>query len=124
MYGLTGLAHWAFAEEGGNAVVAGGTVEADGRGAVVDVLAAVVAGPAVDADAGVAADGVEARAAVVAGVGLHQALVHVLSTVLACRHKQRERERSAIGLHKGSTHTKNSAKNQKHYFYSTILHTM
>lgn len=66
--------------------MAGGPVEADGGGTVVDVLAAVLAGPAVDADAGVAADGVEAGAAIVAGVGLHQALVHVLRTVLACSH--------------------------------------
>ena len=71
------------AEEGGHSVVARGAVEADGDGAVVDVLAAVVAGPAIDAHAGVAADGVEAGAAVVAGVGLHQALVHVLHAVLA-----------------------------------------
>lgn len=62
--------------------MAGGAVEADGDGAVVDVLAAVVAGPAVDAHAGVAADGVEAGAAVVAGVGLHEALVDVLGAVL------------------------------------------
>lgn len=76
------LAHGALAGEGGHAVVAGGAVEADGDGAVVNVLAAVVAGPAVDAHAGVAADGVEAGAAVVAGVGLHEALVDVLGAVL------------------------------------------
>ena len=81
---LTGLPHGALAEEGGHAVVTGGAVEAHGGGAVVDVLAAVVARPAVDAHARVAADGVEARAAVVTGIGLHEALVHVLGAVLAC----------------------------------------
>lgn len=73
--------------------MAGGAVEADGRGAVVDVLAAVVAGPAVDAHAGVTADGVKARAAVVAGVRLHQTLVYILGTVLACGETEKERER-------------------------------
>lgn len=64
--------------------MAGGAVEAGGAGAVVDVLAAVLARPAVDAHAAVAAVGVVARAPVLAGVGHQLALVHVLGAVLAC----------------------------------------
>lgn len=79
----TSLPDRTLAEEGGHAVVAGGAVEADGDGAVVDVLAAVVARPAVDADAVVAAVRVVAGAAVLAGVGHQLALVHVLRAVLA-----------------------------------------
>lgn len=63
--------------------MAGGPVEADGGGAVVDVLAAALARPTVDADAGVTALGVEAGAPVVAGVGLQLALVHILGAELA-----------------------------------------
>lgn len=62
--------------------MARGSVEANGCRAVVDVLAAVVASPAVHTHAGVAADRVEAGAPVVAGVGLHETLVDVLSAVL------------------------------------------
>lgn len=80
----TSLSDWALAEEGGHAVVAGGTVEANGYGAVIDVLAAVVSSPAVDADARMASDVVEARAPVMTGVGLHETLVDVLRTVLPC----------------------------------------
>lgn len=80
----TGFPHGAFAEEGRHAVVAGGAVEAHGGGTVVDVLAAVVSRPAVDAHAGVPPDGVEAGASVMAGVGLHKALIDILCTVLTC----------------------------------------
>lgn len=62
--------------------MARGSVEANGYRAVIDVLAAVIASPAVDTDAGVTANCVEAGAPVVAGVGLHETLVDVLSTVL------------------------------------------
>lgn len=59
-----------------------GSIKANGSGTVIDVFTAVVASPAVHTHACVAAVGVEARATVVAGVWLHQALVHILSTVL------------------------------------------
>lgn len=62
--------------------MARGSVEANGCRAVVDVLAAVVASPAVHTHAGMAADCVEAGPPVVAGVGLHETLVDVLSAVL------------------------------------------
>lgn len=64
--------------------MAGGAVEANSYGAVVDVLVAVVARPAVNTDAGVTPDGVEASSSVVAGVWLHETLVDVLCTVLPC----------------------------------------
>lgn len=62
--------------------MARGAVEANSCSTVVDILAAVVAGPAVDTHAGMAANCVEAGAPIVAGVGLHETLVDVLSTVL------------------------------------------
>lgn len=73
----------ALAVEGGHAVVAGGAREAGSAGAVVNVLAAVLPGPAVDAHAVVGAMGVVAGAPVLAGVGHQLALVHVFSAVLA-----------------------------------------
>lgn len=75
---------WALAEEGRHAVVAGGPSVAGGARAVVDVFAAVVAGPAVYADAVVPAVLVVARGTVLARVGHQLALVHVVRAVLAC----------------------------------------
>lgn len=79
----TCLSRRALAVEGPDAVVARGTVEAGGYGAVVDVLGAVRAGPAVDADAGVASDGVGAGRPVLAHAGPDGTLVHVLAAVRA-----------------------------------------
>lgn len=62
----------------------GGALVAGGAGAVVDVLAAVVPGPAVHAHALVTAVRVVARPAVLARVGHQQALVDVLSAELTC----------------------------------------
>lgn len=59
-----------------------GSVEANSCCAVVDVLAAVVTSPAVHTHAGMAANCVEAGTPVVAGVGLHETLIDVLSAVL------------------------------------------
>lgn len=59
-----------------------GSVEANSCSTVVNILAAVVASPAVDTHAGMAANGVKAGTSIVAGVGLHETLVDVLSTVL------------------------------------------
>lgn len=53
-----------------------------GAGTVVDVLAAVVTRPAVDADAVVAAVSVVARPSVLAGVGHQLALIDVFRAVL------------------------------------------
>ena len=60
----------------------GGARRAGGAGAVVDVLAAVLPRPTVDAHALVAAVGVVARAAVLARVGHQLTFVHVLGAEL------------------------------------------
>lgn len=70
------------AEERGYAVVAGSTVVTSGAGAVVDVLAAVVTRPPVDADAVIAAVGVVARSSILACVGHQLTLVDIFSAVL------------------------------------------
>lgn len=62
-----------------------GAVMAGGAGAVVDVVAAVVPGPAVHAHALVAAVGVVAGAAILAGVGHELALVDVVPAKLTWR---------------------------------------
>jgi len=62
--------------------MAGGTIEANGDGAVIDVLTAVISRPTVDADTGMSPDGVEASAPIMAGIWLHETLVDILSTVL------------------------------------------
>lgn len=81
--GRTCLSLRAHAREGGHAVDARGARRAGGEGAVVDVLAAVTPAPAVDAHAAVAAVAVGARAPVLTGIGLQQALVHVLRAELS-----------------------------------------
>ena len=68
---LTRLSNWALAEEGCHTVVAGGTIEANSYGAVVNVLAAVISGPTINADAGMTTNGVEASTPIMAGVWLH-----------------------------------------------------
>jgi len=83
--GLTCAAVGTLAIEGGHPVVAGGPVEAGSHGAVVDVLAAVLSRPAINADTVVAAMVVVAGAPVLAGVGHQLALVHVLGAVLTCQ---------------------------------------
>lgn len=64
--------------------MAGGTIEANGYGAVIDVLTAVVSRPTIYTDTGMTPDGVEASASIMAGVWLHETLVDILSTVLPC----------------------------------------
>lgn len=51
--------------------MASGAVEANSYGTVVDVLTAVISGPAIDTDTGMTTDGVEASTAVMAGIWLH-----------------------------------------------------
>ena len=60
-------------------------VVAQPDGAVVDVDAAIVAGPTVDAEAREATWLVVTRAAVLAGRPAPRALVHILRAVRACR---------------------------------------
>lgn len=62
--------------------MAGGAVVAGRTGTVIDVLAAVVAHPAVDAHTAVAAVGVVARSSVLACIGHQLTLIHVVSAVL------------------------------------------
>ncbi len=62
--------------------MAGGTIEANCYGAVINVLTAVISSPAVNANTRVTANGVEASTTVVAGIWLHETLVDILSTVL------------------------------------------
>lgn len=81
--GLTCLSLWAHAREGGHTVNAGGARRAGGEGAVIDVLAAVVSTPAIDAHAAVASVAVGTGASVLTGVGLQQALVHILRAELS-----------------------------------------
>lgn len=78
------LSLWAHAREGGHTVNAGGAWRAGGEGAVVDVLAAVVSTPAIDAHAAVPSIAVGTGASVLTGVGLQQALVHILRAELSC----------------------------------------
>lgn len=68
---LTRLSNWALAEEGCYTVVAGGTIEANSDGAVINVLAAVVSGPTINADTSVTTNGVEASTPIMTGVWLH-----------------------------------------------------
>lgn len=81
--GLTCLPLWAHAREGGHAVNAGGARRAGGEGTVVDVLTAVIAAPAIHAHAAVAPVAVGAGAPVLTGIGLQQALVHILRAELS-----------------------------------------
>lgn len=60
---------WTLAEEGGHTVVAGGAVVAGCAGTVINVLAAVVARPAVDAHTVVAAVRVVACSSILACIG-------------------------------------------------------
>lgn len=98
----TCLPLWTNAGEGGHPVDAGGAVGAGGSEAVVDVLAAVVPAPAVDADAGVAPVVVGAGAPVLAGIGLELALIHILGAKLAC---PLGRAAAVVGVHPVHTDT-------------------
>lgn len=75
----------ALAEERGDAVVAGSAVVTSCAGTVVDVLAAVVTRPPIDADAVVAAVSVVARSPILARVWHQLTLVHVFCAVLTCK---------------------------------------
>ena len=86
----------ALAEEAADAVDAGGAVEARRAGTVVDVDAAVGTGPAVDADARVAAVAVGARRAIVAQRRPERALVDV---VLALRPVEGGRAQAGVLVH-------------------------
>lgn len=65
-----------------------GSVSASGAAAVVDVIAAVVACPAVDTHALVVAVGVVAGATILAGVGHELALINVIRAKLTCEGRE------------------------------------
>lgn len=82
--------------------MAGGTVVTSCTGTVVDILAAVVTRPPIDADTVVAAVSVVARPSILTCVGHQLALVHVFSAVLACVMR---RALAVVGVHPVHTHT-------------------
>lgn len=81
--GLTCLSFWAHAREGGHPVNAGGSHGAGGEGTIIDVLTAVVSTPAINTHTAIASIAVGAGAAILTGIGLQQALVHVLGAELS-----------------------------------------
>lgn len=64
--------------------MASGTLETGSTGTVINVLTAVLAGPAIDTHAVVATVGVVAGSTILAGVGHELTLVHILCAVLTC----------------------------------------
>lgn len=74
----------ALAEEGGHPVVAGRPMIARCTGAVIDVLAAVVARPAVHTDAVVTSVSIMAGPSVLTRVGHQLAFVHIFCAILTC----------------------------------------
>lgn len=64
--------------------MAGGAMEAHGRGTVIDILATALTSPAIDAHTAVATQCVKAGAPVVTSIGLQLTLIHVLRAELAC----------------------------------------
>lgn len=90
------------AEEGSHAIVTGGAVVTSRAGTVVNVLAAVVAHPPVDAHAVVAAVRIVAGSAVLTRVWHQLTLVHVLGAVLTCVMR---RALAVVGVHSIHTHS-------------------
>lgn len=70
------------AGKGGHSVNAGGPRSAGGKGAVIDVLAAVIPAPAVHTHTAIASVAVGAGASILAGIGLQQALIHIFRAEL------------------------------------------
>lgn len=71
-------------------------------GTVVDVLAAVITGPPVDADTVIAAVGVVARPSILTCIGHQLTFVHIFSAVLACVMWW---ALAVVGVHPVHTHT-------------------
>lgn len=90
------------AEEGGYAVVAGGTVVTSRTGTVVDVLAAVIARPPVDTDAVIAAVGVVACSSILTRIGHQLTLIYIFCAVLTCVMRW---TLAVVGVHTIHTHT-------------------
>lgn len=64
--------------------MAGGAIEANGYRTVINVLTAVISSPTINTDTSMATNGVEASTPIMACIGLHLTLIHILSTVLSC----------------------------------------
>lgn len=64
--------------------MAGGPMEAHGRGTVINILTTAVTSPAIDAHTAVATQRVKAGAPIMASIGLQLTLVHILCAELAC----------------------------------------
>lgn len=73
---------WTLAEERGDSIMAGGTLGTRSAGAVVDVLAAVIARPSVHAHTVEPADGVVTRSSILTSVRREFALIYIIRTVL------------------------------------------
>lgn len=74
----------AFAVKRSYPVMTGGPLVASSARTVINILTAVVPGPAVHAHTLVAAVGVVARAAILAGVGHQLTLINILCAELTC----------------------------------------
>lgn len=81
--GLTCLSFWAHAREGGHTVNASGARSTGGEGTVIDVLTAVIATPAINAHTAIASVAVGTGASILTGIGLQQALIHILCAELS-----------------------------------------
>lgn len=80
----TRLSLWTHAREGGHAVNAGGARGAGGEGTIINVLTAVISAPAINTHTAVVPIAVGAGTPILTGVGLQQALVHILCAELPC----------------------------------------
>lgn len=105
----TSLSHGTFAEKWCHTVMTRSSIKAHSSGTVIDILTAIVACPAVHAHTRVATIGVEARATIMTGIWLHQALVNILSTVLTLKHK-----------HTGWAQNKKHPRYSIHRFYCVL----
>lgn len=75
---LTCLSFWAHTREGGHTIDAGRARGAGGEGTVIDILTAVVPTPAIHTYTAIAPVAVGTGAPVLTGIGLQQALIHIL----------------------------------------------
>lgn len=80
---LTCLSFWAHTREGGHTIDAGRARGAGGEGTIIDVLTAVVPTPAIHTHTAVAPIAVGTGAPVLTGIGLQQALIHILCAELS-----------------------------------------
>lgn len=67
--------------------MAGGAIEANSCCTVINVLTAIISSPAINTNTSMAANGVEAGTPVMAGIGLHETLIDIFSTVLSFNDK-------------------------------------